>query len=43
MPVGEKERLLVAHLSRSAYVRNLAHRFRSFMAIDRKASAHCRP
>jgi hypothetical protein len=30
---------LLAQLSRSAYVRNLAHRFRSFMAIDRKVSA----
>ena len=26
--------------SRSAYVRNLAYRFRSFMAMDRKVSAH---
>jgi hypothetical protein len=29
----------MAELSRSAEVRNLAHCFRSFMAIDRKVSA----
>jgi hypothetical protein len=33
---------VLAQLSLSAYVRNLAHRFRSFMAIDRKVSAHLR-
>jgi hypothetical protein len=29
----------MAQLSHSAYVRNLTHRFGSFMAIDRKVSA----
>jgi hypothetical protein len=35
-----RDRPLLAQLSRSACVRNLAHRFRSFMAIDRNVSAH---
>ena len=37
---ADPESPVVAQLSRSAYVRNLAYRFRSFMAIDRKVSAH---
>ena len=35
---GRNERLM-AQLSRSAYVRNLAHRFRSFIVLDRTVSA----
>jgi hypothetical protein len=32
----------LAQLSRSSRIRNLAHRFRSFMAIDRQVSARSR-
>jgi hypothetical protein len=39
VPGTTRERLVMAQLSHSAYVRNLTHRFRSFMAIHRKVSA----